>query len=169
MSFLYQILNKVPNGRDKLHRNWYNCSVLQNVLRFFTAFVCCENLSGELWSTKTSRGSKFYVTALMGTNNDNRLKQGLQTCQQFLSDIETENGRHRNFYNAVENLSFKFVLETLDVMFASLKCAAMITVAFRCVVNSIKDGSRQTFYAHGKKTPLERYKLVPTTEKISKI
>ena len=80
-----------------------------------------------------------------------------------------ENGRHRVPHLAMDTLNPKFLLETLFVMFDSLKCATKLNVAIGFVLKSDKNGSCRYYYAHDKFTLLERLEFVATTEDLTKI
>ena len=73
--------------------------------------------------------------------DDNGLKEELEAWKHFLVDSKMENGRHR-FYNfAMDILDAKYLLEKLDVVFDSLKCAANLDVAFAFVLKNVEDGN----------------------------
>ena len=109
------------------------------------------------------------VTQLMGDVDDNSLKHELETCKHFLVDSEMENERNRVLNFAMDTLDPKYVLEKLDVVFDSLKCAAELNVAFGFVLKNVEGGSCRYNYAHENNTLLERSKLVATTEDLTKI
>ena len=69
----------------------------------------------------------------------------------------------------MDTLNPKIHLKNLDIVFDSLKCALKLNVAIGFELKNLEDGSCQYNYAHGKKTQLERRKLVPTTEDLTKI
>ena len=79
-----------------------------------------------------------------------------------------ENGRHRVYNFAVDTLDRKYLLEKLDVVFDSLKCAAKLIVAFGFVLKNV-EGNCRFYYAHEKNILLEKSKLVATTEILTKI
>ena len=80
-----------------------------------------------------------------------------------------QNGRHR-FYNfAMDTLDPNYLLEKLDVVFSSPKCAAKPKVASDFVLRNVEEGSCRYYYAHEYNTILERSKLVATTEDLTKI
>ena len=54
-------------------------------------------------------------------------------------------------------------------MFDSLKCAAELNIAFGFVLKNVEDGSCRYYYKHENFTFLERYKLVATTEDLTKV
>ena len=63
----------------------------------------------------------------------------------------------------------KFLLEKLDVVIDSLKCAAKLNVAFSFVLRNVEDRSYRYYFAHENNTQLERSKLVATREDLIKI
>ena len=75
-------------------------------------------------------GAKSVVVAkLMGDVDDKRLNEELQTCKHFWwTQIET--GRHRVYNFAMQTLEPKYLLEKLEVVFYSLKCAAKLNKPF---------------------------------------
>ena len=79
-----------------------------------------------------------------------------------------ENGRHRVYNFAVDTLDRKDLLEKLDVVFDSLKCAAELIVAFGFVLKNVEEGNCRYYYAHEKNIILEKSKLVATTEILKK-
>ena len=75
-----------------------------------------------------------------------------------------ENGRHRVYNFAMDNLDPKYPLEMSDVAFDSLKYAAKLNVACGFVLKNVEDGNCRHYYAHENTTLLQRSKLVATTE-----
>ena len=59
----------------------------------------------------------------------------------FLNDSEMETGRHRISNFAIDTLDPKNLIEKLDVVFDSLKCAAKLNVAFNFVLRNVEDKS----------------------------
>ena len=70
---------------------------------------------------------------------------------------------------ARDTLDPKYLLKKLDVVFDSLKCAAMMNVAIGFELKTVEDGSFRYYNAHEINTPLQRSKLVTTTENLIKI
>ena len=95
----------------------------------------------EHGAQRGSSAQNIDVTQLMGDVDDSSLKEELETCKPFLVDSEMENGRHRIYNFAMDNLDRKYLLEKLIVVFDSLKCAAELNVAFGFVLKNLKDGS----------------------------
>ena len=86
----------------------------------------------------SSVAQKVDATKLMADIEDNSLKGELETCKHFLVEIEIENGRHRIYIFALDTLDSKYLLEKLDIMYVSLKCAAKRKVAFGFVLKNMK-------------------------------
>ena len=61
--------------------------------------------------------------------DENSLKVELETCKHFLVDNEMENGKYRDYNFAMDTLVPKYLMEKLDVVFDSLKCAAKLNFA----------------------------------------
>ena len=72
------------------------------------------------------------------------------------------------FKNAMDTLDPKFLLEKLNVVIESLKCAAQLEVAFGFVVKNVQKRNFWHYIAHEKNTVLERSKFVANIEKLSK-
>ena len=62
----------------------------------------------------------------MGDVDDQSLRQELESCKHFLSDIEMKNGRHRVFNFAMSSFDISLLNDKLDYVFKELKCAAEI-------------------------------------------
>ena len=69
----------------------------------------------------------------------------------------------------MDTLEPKYLLEKLDVVFSSLKCAAKLNVAIGFLFKTVEEGSCRYHYAHENNTRMERSKLVATTEDLTKI
>ena len=70
----------------------------------------------------------------MGDVDDNSLKEELETCKQSLLDSEMENYIHRVYNFGMDTLDLKYLLEKLEVLFDSRKCAAKLNVSFGFVL-----------------------------------
>ena len=99
----------------------------------------------------------------MGKNEDNSLKEVLETRKRFLVDNESENGRHRVYNFVMDTLDPKSLLEKLDVMFDSLKSAAKLNVAFGFVLKNVDDWICRT----RKNKPLKMSERVATKEDLT--
>ena len=53
---------------------------------------------------------------------------------------EMENGRHKVYNSVTDILDPKDLLETLDVVADSMKCAARLNIAFSLVLKMLKTG-----------------------------
>ena len=100
---------------------------------------------------KRGSGAQIVVKHLMGDVVDNSLKEELGTWKHILVDSEMENGRHRVYNFVVDTLDAKYLLEKLDNVFDTLKCAAEVIVAFGLVLEKVEYRSCRYYYAHEKK------------------
>ena len=98
----------------------------------------------------------------MGDDDDQSLKEELESCKHFLTDTEMENGRHRVFNIAMSSFDMSLLNDKLDYVFKELKCAAKVKLAFGFDLKNVEDGSCRYFYAHENNTVMERSKLVCT-------
>ena len=94
--------------------------------------------------------------------DDQSLREELESCKHFLTDIEMENGRHRVFNIAMSSFDVSLLNDKLDYVFKELKRAAKVDLAFGFVLKNIEDGMCRYFYAHENNTIMERAKLVCT-------
>ena len=72
----------------------------------------------------------------MGDVDDNSVKEELGTCKHFLVDRYLENRRRRVCKFAMDTLDPRFLLENLDIAFASIKCTAKLILAFDFVLKT---------------------------------
>ena len=63
-----------------------------------------------------------YVTRLVGENDDESLKEELETCKHFLVNSDMEKWRHRVFNFAIDILDAHTLSQKLDTVFEKLKC-----------------------------------------------
>ena len=98
-----------------------------------------------------------------------RLREELRSCQDFLVDSERESARHKVFNYAVETLNETIANEKRDHFFNKLKCAAKVNLAFGFILKNIEDGGFRYLYAHENKTLLDRSKLVCTHDDLAKL
>ena len=96
------------------------------------------------------------VEHIGGDVQDQRLREHLRSCQNFLVDSELERARHKVINYAVEILNETIVNEKLDHFFNSLKRAAKVNLAFDFILKNIEDGGFRYFYAHENNTLLDR-------------
>ena len=108
----------------------------------------------------------FDVEDIVGDVDDQNLREELESCKQFLSDTEMENGRHRVFNFAISSFDISLLKDKLDNVFKELKCAAKINIEFGFVLKNIEDGICRYFYAHENNTIMEKSKLVCTPDDI---
>ena len=84
-------------------------------------------------------------------------------------DSDIENGRNRVCNFAMDTPDPKYLLEKLDVVFDSLKCADKLSVAIGFVLKNVEDGSFRCYIARENITLLEKSKFVATTEEMTEI
>ena len=65
---------------------------------------------------------------------DDQLREELNACQHFLSDIEMENGRHKVYNFRVAELDSQIINVKLDKVFESLKCVVKIRAKLKTLV-----------------------------------
>ena len=68
--------------------------------------------------------SNIDVGDIVGDVDDQSLREELESCKHFLTDIEMENGRHRVFNFAMSSFDISLLNDKLDYVFKELKCAA---------------------------------------------
>ena len=100
-----------------------------------------EHKGKDHGAQKGSGAQNADITQILGDVVDKSLKEKLETCNHFLEDSEIENGRHRVYNFAMDSLHPGDLLEKLDVVYDSLKCAAKLNVAFCFELRNIEDGS----------------------------
>ena len=105
----------------------------------------------------------------MGDVDDNSLKEELTTCRHFLVESEMNNGGQRVYNFAIDSLDVYYLLEKAYYGFYSLKCAAILNIAFNRVLKNVKGESCTYYYAPERNRLLERSKHVATTEHLTKI
>ena len=116
-----------------------------------------------------SRAQNVDVAHVMGDVDDNSLKEELEKCNHFFVESEMENRRHRVHNIARILCTLKHLLEKINVVFDSLKCAAKLNVAFSFVLKNVENWSCRYYFAHENNKKPERSKLVATTEALTKI
>ena len=89
--------------------------------------------------------SNINVENIVGDVDDQSLREELESCKHFPTDIEMENGRHRVFNSAMSSFDISFLNDKLDYVFKELKCAAKINIAIGFVLKKIEDGMCRYF------------------------
>ena len=129
----------------------------------FPRFNALGQLKKSQHGTKIGFGaSNIDVEDIVGDVDDQSLREELESCEHFLTDSETEKGRHRVFNFAMSSFDISLLNDKLDYVFKELKCAAKVNLAFGFVPKNIDDGMCRYFYAHENNTIMERAKLVCT-------
>ena len=113
--------------------------------------------------------SNIAVADIVEDVDDQSLREELESCKQFLTDTERENGSHRVFKLAMSSFDMSLLNDKLDYVFRELKCAANVNLAFAFVLKNIEEGMCRYFYAHENNTVMERSKLVCTPDDITNL
>ena len=77
---------------------------------------------------------------IVGDVDDQSLREGLESCKQFLTDAEMENGRHRVFNFAMSSFDISSLNDKLEYVFKELKYAAKVNLAFGFVLKNNEVG-----------------------------
>ena len=109
-----------------------------------------------LKARKTSDSVADLNKILENEDNSDQLRDKLNACQQFLTDTEMENERHKVFNFHLSKLDPNLVNKKLDQFFEKLACAAKINIAFGFVLRNIETGEYCYFYAHENNTHTHR-------------
>ena len=99
---------------------------------------------------------------IVGDNDDQSLRDELESCKHVLTDTEKENGRQRVFNFAMSSFDISLLNDKVDYIFKEMKCSAKVNLTFGLALNNIEDGMCKYFYAHENNTIMERSKLVCT-------
>ena len=153
----YHVAKKRSVSRSSIT---YKCKLCHAV---FPGFYALPQHKNTQHGTHTGFGaSNINVEDIVGEDDDQSLREELESCKHFLTDAEMENGRHRVFKFAVSSFDMSSLNDKLDYVFKELKCATKINLAFGFVLKNIEDGMCRYFYAHENNTIMERSKLVCT-------
>ena len=131
----------------------------------FTGFYALRHYKNTQHGAQIGFGTNnIDVEDIVGGVHDQSLREELESCEQFLTDTEMKNGRHRVFKFAMSSFDMSLLNDKLDYVFKELNCAAKVNLAFGFgfVLRNVADGSCRYFYAHGNNTVMERSKLVCT-------
>ena len=101
---------------------------------------------------------------IVGDVHDQSLREELESCKNFLTDTEMENGRHRAFNFVMPSFDVSLLNDKLNYVFKEMKYAAKLNLAFGFVLINIEDGMCRYFYAQENNTVMERSKLVCTPD-----
>ena len=136
----------------------------------FTGFYALRQHKSTQHGTQIGFGaSNIDVEDVVGDVDDQSLREELESCKQFLTDTEMENGRHRVFNFVMSSFDISLPNDKLDYAFKELKCAAKVNFAFGFVLKNVEDGSCRYVYAHENNTVMERSKLVCTPDNITNL
>ena len=106
--------------------------------------------------------SNINVEDIVGDVGDQSLREELESCKQFLTNTEMENGRSRVFNFGMSFFDISLLNDKLDYVLKELKCAAKVNLAIGFVLKNIEDGMCRYFYTHENNTIMERAELVCT-------
>ena len=84
--------------------------------------------------------SNIDVEDIVGDVDDQSLREELESCKNFLTDTEMENGRHKVFNFAMSSFDMSLLNNKLDYVFKELTCAAKVNLALGFVLKNIEDG-----------------------------
>ena len=101
--------------------------------------------------------------------DSDQLRDELNACQNFLTDTEMENGRHKVFSFQLLKLVPNLVNEKLDQVFEKLDCAAKINIALGFLLRNIETSGYRYFYAHENNTLFDKYILLFTKADLTTI
>ena len=153
---------KCPNFSTKLRDDLnYHIAVKHSVPRSsitykcklchaeFPGFYALRQHKNTQYGTQSDSGANnINVEDIVGSVDDQSLRQELESCKHFLTDTEMENGRHRVFNFVMSSFDMSLLNDKLDYVFKELKCAAKVNFAFGFVLKNIEDGMCRYFYAH---------------------
>ena len=129
----------------------------------FTGFYALRQHKNFQRGTKIGFGANnIDAEDILGDVDDQSLREELESCKHFLTDIEMEKRRHRVFKFAMSPFDMSLLNDKLDYVFKKLKCAAKVNLEFGFVLRNVEDGSCRYFYAHENNTVMDRSKLVVT-------
>ena len=112
----------------------------------FTGFYDLRQHKNTQHGTKNGfEANNIDVEDIVGDVDDQSLREELESCKHFLTDTETENGRHRVFNFAMSSFDISLLNDKLDYVFKELKCAAKVNLVFGFVLKSIEDGMCRYF------------------------
>ena len=118
---------------------------------------------------KTSGSVAGLIKILENEEDSDQLRDELNACQHFLTDIEMENGRHKVFNFQLSKLDPNLVNEKLDQVFEKLDFAAKINISLGFVLRKIETGEYRYFYAHENNTLFDKSILFCTKADLTTI
>ena len=91
----------------------------------FTGFYALRQHKNTQHGTKIGFGSSnIIVEDIVGDVHDQSSREELESCKDFLTDTEIENGTHRVFNFATSSFDISLLNDKQDYEFKELKCAA---------------------------------------------
>ena len=111
------------------------------VLQNFPAFFASRQHKNTQHRLKIGFGaSNIDVEDIVwGDVDDQSLREELESCKQFSTDTEMENGRHSVFNFAMSSFDTSLLNGKLDYVFKEMKRAAKIPLAFGFVLKNLED------------------------------
>ena len=131
----YQIAKKHSVPRPSIT---YKCKLCHAE---FSGFYALRQHKNTQHGTQFGFGaSTIDVEDIVGDVEDQSLREELESCKNFLTVTEIENGRHRIFNFAMSFCDTSLLNDKLEYVFKELKCAAKVNPAFGFVLKNIEDG-----------------------------
>ena len=116
------------------------------------------------------RAKNFDVEDIVGDPGYQILREELESCKDFLTDTEMENGRDGVFNFAMSSFDIPLLNDKMDYVFKELKCAAKVNLVFGFVLKNIEDRMCRYFYSHNENnTVKETSKLVCTPDDVANL
>ena len=89
----------------------------------FPGFYALRQHRNTQHGTKIGFGANnIDVEDIVGAVDDQSLREEFESCKHFLTDTETENGRHGVFNFAMSSFDVSLLNDKLDYVFKELKC-----------------------------------------------
>ena len=96
----------------------------------FTGFYALLQQKNTQHGTQLGFGTNnIDVEDIVGDVDDQSLREELESCKDFLTDTEMENGRNRVFNFATSSFDMSLLNDKLEYVFKELKCAAKVNLA----------------------------------------
>ena len=97
----------------------------------FTGFYALRQHKNSQHGTQIGfRAGKINVEDIVGDADDQTLREKLESCKQFSTDTEMENGRYKVFNFAMSSSDVSLLNDKLDFVFKDMKCTAKVNLAF---------------------------------------
>ena len=107
----------------------------------FPSFYALRQHKNNQHGPQTGIGaSNMDMEDIVGDVGDQSLREEFESCKDFLTDTEMENGRHRCFNFAMFSFDISLLNDKLDYVVKELKYAAKVHLAFGFVLKNFEDG-----------------------------